>query len=90
MLTPIINEKTLSEIKNFAKYTFSFADDLTKIDIEKLVAKLYNVNVKKVNVLTRRAKSKRVSNTRKFKLVSRNNKAIVTINPDQKIPGFDI
>ena len=55
--TPMMTEKTTS-LSSFNQYVFRVVNNATKFEVSKAVEKLFNVKVKKVNMLNRKGKSK--------------------------------
>jgi large subunit ribosomal protein L23 len=86
---PLITEKSSYQSSKLNQYAFEVDGKATKSQIKEAVELLYDVSVKRVNVLnvparrTRRARSRRV-------LVRRTQvkKAIVTLAPGQTIDVF--
>lgn len=87
MIKPHITEKALDQAKK-GKYSFVIDGKFNKIQISKLVSRIFNVNVVGVSVLNRKGKSKKFAQ----KIGSRKDKkiAIVTIDKKQKIKEFEI
>lgn len=85
---PIITEKSMKNV-SVNQYTFEVDKDATKYQIAEAVAKLFKVEVYRVKVLNRRKKIKkwRGKPTRELPQIAR--RAIVTINPEQKIKLFE-
>lgn len=86
ILKPVITEASMSATANQKKYTFRVASDATKIEIAKAVEELFKVEVKSVNTVSMKAKSKRMGvhlgKTSAWK------KAIVTLTEDSKTIEF--
>jgi len=83
----LITEKgtVLRELRN--QYVFEVARDATKIDIKRAVESIFSVKVKEVRTMQVHGKTKRQG-----RWVGRRNdwkKAIVTLQPDQKIELFE-
>ena len=82
---PVITEKSTFAMERDC-YTFQVASDCNRIEIKYAVEEIFDVKVKKVNVLTQQGKRKRVGRnigfTRGYK------KAIVTLHPGHKIDVF--
>jgi len=76
----LITEKSM-ELKDINKYVFKVSPTASKIDIAKAIERIYNVEVKSVNLLNRRGKPKRVGR-RSFKqgMTSNVRRAIVTLS----------
>ena len=84
IIAPVITEKSMSGIAD-KKYTFKVAKDANKIEIADAVAKLFKVDVAKVNTINVRGQASRYNGyTAAWK------KAIVTLKADSKpIEFFD-
>lgn len=59
LLAPHISEKTSVSSEMEGRHTFRVAKDASKLEIRKAVEKLFEVNVKSVQVLNVRGKTKR-------------------------------
>ncbi|MEW6660169.1 MAG: 50S ribosomal protein L23 [Thermodesulfobacteriota bacterium] len=83
----IITEKThqLREVGN--KVTFRVAVKANKIEIRKAVEELFKVKVLAVNTIHMKGKKKRLGRTEGVRPEWK--KAIVTLAPGEKIPGFE-
>jgi len=85
--TDIIIEPVISELSTIMaeedKYIFVVRPDANKIEIKYAIEKLFNVGVKKVNVINVMGKRKRM----RFKIGKRSDwkKAVVTVNQGDKI-----
>lgn len=85
---PIISEKnTMLGAQN--KYTFEVAPTATKPMIEEAVEKIFKVNVTAVNVVHVPGKLRRVGRQRRPGMTSPWKKAIVTLQPGQRIEFFE-
>ena len=83
----VITEKSMSGIAD-KKYTFKVAKDANKIEIADAVAKLFKVDVAKVNTINVRGKERRMGRYSGYTAAWK--KAIVTLKPDSKpIEFFD-
>nr|YP_009340806.1 ribosomal protein L23 [Palmophyllum crassum]BAW34753.1 ribosomal protein L23 [Palmophyllum crassum] len=84
---PILTKKTLQLI-NLNQYTIEVDRKVTKPILKKLIEKLFNVNVCKINTYNL-TKKKRITNTRNQKK-SKNylKRAIITLKSDQTLPIF--
>ena len=86
ILKPVITEASMTATANQKKYTFRVAGDATKIEIARAVEELFKVEVKSVNTVSMKAKSKRmgyhVGKTSEWK------KAIVTLTENSKTIEF--
>jgi len=85
---PIFSEKTVGLREEFNQVTFEVAMNANKIDIQKAVEKLLEVEVLAVNTLIMRGKSKRVG--RHSGKRPNWKKAVVTLAEDQTIPALDL
>ena len=87
VIAPIITEKSMSVIAD-KKYTFKVATDANKVEIAEAVAKLFKVDVAKVNTINVRGKMKRMGRYSGYTASWK--KAIVTLKADSKpIEFFD-
>ncbi|TSC93395.1 MAG: 50S ribosomal protein L23 [Candidatus Berkelbacteria bacterium Licking1014_7] len=90
---PQISEKSLNQT-NKNRYTFKVPSDGNKTEIRKLIEKMYQVNVLKINIINQMGKKKRVRINRsaisRFGKRSDFKKAIITIKKGQKIKDFEI
>lgn len=81
ILRPIVTEESMSKVDN-QKYTFEVKRKVNKCAIKHAIEEIFDVNVKKVNIMNVRGKLKRkgryVGYTRKRR------KAIVTLTKDSK------
>lgn len=87
MIKPHITEKALDQAKQ-GKYTFIIDGKLNKIQIAKLVNKIFDVTVIQVSVFNRKGKSKKFA--QKIGLRKDKKIAIVTLDKKQKIKEFEI
>jgi len=85
IIAPIISEKSHRDLQK-NKYYFKVARRATKMDVEKAVREIFNVQVEHVNIINRPGKMKSMGRfsgrTPDWK------KAVVTVRKDQKIPNF--
>lgn len=87
ILAPVITEKSMAGIAD-KKYTFKVAKDANKIEIAEAVAKLFKVQVAKVNTINVRGQQKRMGRYSGYTASWK--KAIVTLKPNSKsIEFFD-
>ena len=87
IIAPVITEKSMSGIAD-KKYTFKVAKDANKIEIADAVAKLFKVDVAKVNTVNVRGKERRMGRYSGYTASWK--KAVVTLKPDSKpIEFFD-
>ena len=76
VLKPILTEKSYQLISE-SKYTFEVAKDATKTEVKTAIEKLFNVKVKKVNIMNVKSKPKKMG---RFEGYTRGwKKAIVTL-----------
>lgn len=80
---PLITEKGTTIMNNTGSYSFIVAIEATKHDIKKAVEAIFNVNVKSVNTITIKGKTKVFRGH--FGVRSDYKKAIVKLGKDQKI-----
>ena len=85
VIAPIITEKSMSVIAD-KKYTFKVATDANKVEIAEAIAKLFGVEVAKVNTMNVRGRNRRmgryVGKTAAWK------KAVVTLTEKSKTIDF--
>jgi large subunit ribosomal protein L23 len=84
---PIITEKSNIQKDEANQVTFEVARNANKIEIKNAVQKLFNVKVLDVRTINFKGKKKRVGKNMGKKPDWK--KAIVTLNPDEKIEFFD-
>ncbi len=84
---PVITEKTHSLRADSNKVTFRVAVKANKIEIRKAIEELFKVKVLGVNTIRLRGKKKRMGRTEGVRPDWK--KAIVTLAPGEKIPGFE-
>ncbi len=86
IIRPVLTEKSYRALEE-SKYTFEVHPKANKIEIAKAVEKVFNVRVKSVNTVKVKGKPRRLGwhqgRTRVWK------KAIVTLEPGQKIEFFE-
>ena len=85
---PYMTEKSERDRKEFNKYTFEVDIKANKCEIKKAVEHLFNVKVKKVNVIKLHGKKR----TLRFQTGKRpdRKKAIVTVEKGQTIDIFNV
>ena len=87
IIAPVITVKCMSGIAD-KKYTFKVAKDANKIEIADAVAKLFKVDVAKVNTINVRGQARRMGRYNGYTAAWK--KAIVTLKADSKpIEFFD-
>jgi large subunit ribosomal protein L23 len=86
LLKPLVTEKGTHQSTRYNAYTFEVALTATKTDIKSAVEELFGVRVEKVRTQMRMGKSRRY----RFRMgqMSDWKKAIVTLNPEDKIEFF--
>ena len=85
LLRPVITEKSMSET-NAGRYTFAVMKDASKLEIAQAVAEAFKVDVRAVNTITVRGKSRRVG--KRVGKKSDWKKAIVTLAAGQRIERY--
>ena len=88
LIKPIVSEKTMNLIPE-NKYTFEVLKKSNKIEIAKTIKQEFKVNAIKVNIINIKSKTKNALRANRGKTRSWQ-KAVVTIEKGQKIPGFDV
>lgn len=88
ILHPVITERSTDNART-GRYTFAVAQDANKIEIKQAVEAIYRVNVLKVNVMNVRGKRRRVGRMPVGE-TARWRKAIVTVQPGQRIEAFEV
>ena len=88
VIAPVVTEKTssLNAINN--SYTFRVSVNANKIEIQKAIEKIFNVNVLKVNTIKQRGKVKRMGRFSGKRADWK--KAIVKLKAGDSIPDFDL
>lgn len=81
IIAPVITEKSMSGIADM-KYTFKVAKDANKLEIADAVAKLFKVDVAKVNTVNVRGKARRMGRYEGYTAAYK--KAIVTLKKGSK------
>jgi len=84
---PMLTEKTMEAKESYNQYAFAVDRQANKVEIKKAVETLFKVKVQSVRTLTVRGKEKRVG--RNIGRRSDWKKAIVTLEPEQKIEFFE-
>lgn len=79
ILKPVITEKS-TNLMDDKKYTFNVLLNATKTQVRSAVEEIFDVKVKKVNIMNVRGKDKRVG--RYTGKTARTRKAIVTLTSD--------
>ena len=81
ILKPVISEKSMEDAQN-KKYTFKVATDANKTEVKHAVEEIFDVEVKKVNIMNVVGKEKRMG--RYVGKTAATKKAIVTLTPASK------
>ena len=87
---PLVTEKSNYMLSSLKQYVFEVSDDATRTQVKDAVEKLFDVNVVRVNMI--RVPGKRSRRARSRRLVIRSSgykKAIVTLEPGDRIPFFE-
>jgi large subunit ribosomal protein L23 len=84
---PIITEKTHTLQAAANQVTFQVAVKANKIEIRKAIEEVFKVKVLSVNTMRLQGKRKRLGRTEGVRPNWK--KAIVTLAPGEKIPGFE-
>lgn len=83
---PLITEKA-TVMKEQSRYAFEVAKEANKRQIREAVEAAFKVNVVKVNVMSMPGKMRRIG--RRYVMTRSWKKAVVTLEPDQKIEFFE-
>ncbi len=81
ILTPVITETSMEDATG-KKYTFKVAVDANKTEVKHAIEEIFDVEVKKVNIMNVNGKMKRMGRTAGYTAASK--KAIVTLTSDSK------
>ena len=81
ILKPVISETSMADAQ-VKKYTFKVAVDANKTEVKNAIEEIFDVEVKKVNIMNIKGKSKRMGRTAGYTAASK--KAIVTLTADSK------
>lgn len=84
---PLITEKATLMKEQNNRYAFEVAKEANKHQIKDAVEAAFKVNVVKVNVMRVPGKMRRIG--RRYVLTPSWKKAVVTLQPDQKIEFFE-
>ena len=87
IINPMLTEKSTHLREKFNKYCFIVSEKANKIEIERAVKELFNVEAVKVNILTKKGKLKRVRS--KYGYTAEQKKCIVTLKKGDKISLFE-
>ncbi len=90
LIRPIITEKSAFQSSSLNQYVFEVPMDATRTDIRDAVEKAFDVTVLKVNTINVAPKVGRKGRSRRLAIKkSAYKKAIVKINPEDRIPIFE-
>lgn len=89
LLKPLYTEKSVRDAAS-KRYTFVVSPRMTKPEIKSAVEKLFGVNVKAVHTAIMPGKAYRSGKRWIYRQRGDWKKAVVTINPDQKIDLFEV
>ena len=81
ILKPVISAKSMEDAQN-KKYTFKVAVDANKTEVKHAVEEIFEVEVKKVNIMNVKGKKKRMGRT--VGMTAASKKAIVTLTEKSK------
>ena len=81
IIKPVISERSMEDAQA-KKYTFKVAVDANKTEVKNAVEEIFDVEVKKVNIMNVKGKKKRMG--RNVGMTSASRKAIVTLTQDSK------
>jgi large subunit ribosomal protein L23 len=81
IIKPVISEKSMDDAQN-KKYTFKVAVDANKTEVKNAVEEIFDVEVKKVNIMNVKGKEKRMGRNKGMTAATK--KAIVTLTDDSK------
>lgn len=88
LLHPVITERSTDNAR-LGRYTFAVAPDANKVEIKQAVESIYRVKVLKVNVMNVRGRRRRIGRMPVGETASWK-KAIVTVQPGQRIEAFEV
>jgi len=90
LIRPIITEKSAFQSSNLNQYVFEVPMSATRKDVREAVEKAFDVRVIKVNTINVAPKVGRKGRGRRLAIKkSAYKKAIVKINPEDRIPIFE-
>ena len=81
ILKPVTSETSMADAQ-VKKYTFKVAVDANKTEVKNAIEEIFDVEVKKVNIMNIKGKLKRMGRTAGYTAASK--KAIVTLTADSK------
>ena len=88
VIRPIVSEKSYALLDE-GVYTFLVRPDSNKVEIKQAVEAIFNVRVSKVNTLNRKGKRKRNRRTFTYGKRPDSKRAIVTLQPGDRIDLFE-
>ena len=88
VIRPIVSEKSYALLDE-GVYTFLVRPGSNKVEIKQAVEAIFNVRVAKVNTLNRKGKRKRNRRTFTYGKRADTKRAIVTLQPGDKIDLFE-
>jgi large subunit ribosomal protein L23 len=87
---PIVTEKSNYQVNHLHQYVFEVAKDANRTMVKDAVEILFHVTVLRVNIINAPAKRGRKGRSRRLDISSAGyKKAIVTLNPEDRIPLFE-
>jgi large subunit ribosomal protein L23 len=87
---PIVTEKSNYQVNSLHQYVFEVAGDANRTMVKDAVETLFHVKVLRVNIIIAPAKRSRKARTRRLEISNAGyKKAIVTLNPEDRIPLFE-
>lgn len=88
LIKPVITEKSMSDAAN-GVFTFQVDSGATKHQVKEVIEKTFSVNVTKVNMITRKGKTKRTGRKRLPSTTSSLKLARAWLKEGQNISLFD-
>jgi large subunit ribosomal protein L23 len=87
---PIVTEKSNYLVNQLHQYVFEVADDANRAQVKDAVEIIFKVTVQRVNIINVSAKRGRKGRSRRMDISKAGyKKAIVTLNPEDRIPLFE-
>lgn len=87
---PIVTEKSNYQVSRLHQYVFEVARDANRSQVKDAIELLFHVTVVRVNIINAPAKRARKGRSRRLDVRSSGyKKAIVTLNPEDRIPLFE-
>jgi large subunit ribosomal protein L23 len=87
---PLITEKTAYQSSKLNQFSFEVPLEATRTEVKEAVEKAFDVTVLKVNIVNVAQKMSRRGRSRRLAIrKSAYKKAIVTLNPEDRIPIFE-